>query len=629
MLAKGSDVKCLTLAKDGTLYAYANPVGTANRLFKSKDNGVSWSFTGDVTSTIIDIAAASDDAAFIYYATTSAVFRSSDYGATFIQLPPNPGGAGASNIEITSIDVAAADRGRTIAAATRDRDAGQFGGVYTLDENNPFTWQDTSAGPFDVFSIAFSPDYLYDRRMVAVVNNEADTFAGVKIGTGGWGASAVSARLSRNNASPVVSLPSVQTACIAFPDGASGEPSRGTGAFFIGINTGTGTGDVYRIDSPDSASLTATDLNAGPGGSGNIDVGAIAATGLSPDLKLFAGSAQDTRVFTSSDGGKNWNVCVKTPTGNAITGIIPAGDFAPIGQLFSATSGTESAFSVSRDAGLTWNQVGLIDTQIAANDIVDIVASPDYAGDNTLFLLAAGTKYGLYRSQEGTGWERVLSGTLPGVDSLGGACLTPAYGKDHRVIYVSGVSGGAPALWRSGDAGEKWTRTPAPFNIYVMAILDDKTVFIGGQSGGSAFVAMSDNGGLVFGPKVSCGTAVLKSLALSPNYLTDRTIIAGNGDGWVYCSSEGGVSFKPVPPDASTRPLSGTAWVAFDSGFAKNRIIYAASNTLNSGVFRFTLNKSQIWEKIDSTLPTASSIAQIGVSTEGTIYAINITQSTK
>ena len=36
LLASGSDVKCLTRAKDGTLYAYANPAGTTNRLFKSR-----------------------------------------------------------------------------------------------------------------------------------------------------------------------------------------------------------------------------------------------------------------------------------------------------------------------------------------------------------------------------------------------------------------------------------------------------------------------------------------------------------------------------------------------------------------------------------------------------------------
>ena len=38
-LANGSDIRCLTMANDGTLYCYANPSGTTFTLFKSADNG--------------------------------------------------------------------------------------------------------------------------------------------------------------------------------------------------------------------------------------------------------------------------------------------------------------------------------------------------------------------------------------------------------------------------------------------------------------------------------------------------------------------------------------------------------------------------------------------------------------
>lgn len=493
LLAKGSDVKCLTRAKDGTLYAYANPTGTAKRLFKSSNNGVIWSYTGDVTAAVIDIAAATDDAAFIYYATASVVYRSGDAGATFIPLPQNPGGAGAGNLEITAIDVTAGDKGRIIAVSVRDKDAGQFGGVYTLDENSPFAWQDTNAGPFDAVSIAFSPDYYFDRRMIAVVNNEADTFISVKAGAGGWGVTTGNAQLSKDNAMPVSTLPVVQSASIAFPDGFSAEASRGTGTLFVGVNTGAGAGDVYRVDGATGGTLVATDLNAGfIAGSSNIDIGALASAGKPPEVNLFAGSAQDNRIYVSRDSGKNWKVCNKAPTGGAITGIVPAADFSTTGKVFTATDGTESAFSVSRDAGLTWNQAGLIDTQIAVNDISDIIPSPGYDTDRTIFLLATGTKYHLFRSVDGgTGWERIMSSALPGVDSFKIARLTPAYSKDHRVIFLSGISGGTPAIWRSADAGENWSKTAVPFTIDVMAVVDDNTLLAGGFTGGSAYVAIS------------------------------------------------------------------------------------------------------------------------------------------
>ena len=57
VLAAGSDVRHLTAASDGTLYCFANPASTAYRLFKSSDEGSSWSYTGEVTENIVDIAA--------------------------------------------------------------------------------------------------------------------------------------------------------------------------------------------------------------------------------------------------------------------------------------------------------------------------------------------------------------------------------------------------------------------------------------------------------------------------------------------------------------------------------------------------------------------------------------------
>ena len=55
-LASGSDVAHLTLAIDDTLYAYVN--GLTYTLYKSTDEGRSWSYTGEVTNAIVDIATA-------------------------------------------------------------------------------------------------------------------------------------------------------------------------------------------------------------------------------------------------------------------------------------------------------------------------------------------------------------------------------------------------------------------------------------------------------------------------------------------------------------------------------------------------------------------------------------------
>ena len=66
VLADGSDVQYLTMASDGTLYAYGK--GLTYTLYKSTDGGYSWSSIGKVKDAIVDIAIAPDDV--VYYATT-------------------------------------------------------------------------------------------------------------------------------------------------------------------------------------------------------------------------------------------------------------------------------------------------------------------------------------------------------------------------------------------------------------------------------------------------------------------------------------------------------------------------------------------------------------------------------
>ena len=54
VLADGSDIQHLTMATDGTLYAYGK--GLTYTLLKSTDGGYSWSYTGKVKDSIVDIA---------------------------------------------------------------------------------------------------------------------------------------------------------------------------------------------------------------------------------------------------------------------------------------------------------------------------------------------------------------------------------------------------------------------------------------------------------------------------------------------------------------------------------------------------------------------------------------------
>jgi len=197
VLADGSDVRHLTIASDGTLYAYVKDL--TRTLYKSTDGGSSWSSIGNVQDNIVGVATPPNDASTVYYATSSAVYRSTNSGQTFHSLQ-SPGGAGANNIEITSIDVARlnsniiaigtrdTDSSEFGSIGTRDTDSSEFGSVYTLDEEDVIPiWTDANVGSYDVYAVAFSPNYTSDGQLVAVMTDETDTLVTNRILNANWG----------------------------------------------------------------------------------------------------------------------------------------------------------------------------------------------------------------------------------------------------------------------------------------------------------------------------------------------------------------------------------------------------------------------------------------------------------
>jgi len=333
------------MAIDGTLYAYGK--GLTYTLLKSTDGGYSWSYTGMVKDSVVDIATAPDDASVVYYATTANVYKSADAGNSFVLLPPNPGGAGTNNLEITSIDVAYLGYYITV-VGTRDTDGSEYGGVYVLNESELFTsWIDTNVGSYDVYAVAFSPDFPADRQLVAVVTDETDTTVTTMIGGTGWGITVGDVRLDRDNSGIPTPVAVAASADIAFPE--DYDVTMGHYVLFVAIDTGSGNGDVYRI-----TRTVATDLNIGFAyGLSNIDVTALAVTGNAATANLLAGAASSAQVYFSTDCGRIWTRSTKEPTGQAKTFVVMAPDFSSSGKAYAATSGTESAFSYTADSGVT------------------------------------------------------------------------------------------------------------------------------------------------------------------------------------------------------------------------------------------------------------------------------------
>jgi len=155
-------------------------------------------------------------------------------------------------------------------------------------------------------------------------------------------------------------------------------------------------------------------------------------------------------------------------------------------------------------------------------------------------------------------------------------------------------------------------------------VVDDDTLFIGSSVGGNAYVYRTTSGGYTYQSGSIAGSQTITSMALSPDFDRDGTILIGDSNGWIYLSSNNGERFEPLPPDATSPPLSGSVSVAFALYFSSNQIIYAASTTADKGVYRFKIGSSDEWESIDSTLPSGGKLNQVIAAPSGVLYASNI-----
>jgi len=208
--------------------------------------------------------------------------------------------------------------------------------------------------------------------------------------------------------------------------------------------------------------------------------------------------------------------------------------------------------------------------------------------------------------------------------------LSPQYSNDSQTVFIAGSSSGSPAIWKSSDNGQTFTcraaldpDTGATLTIDTWAVVDDSTLLIGSYDGTNGLAYHTTNSGFSYSKGALAGSQPLNVIALSPSYKEDETILVGNTSGWVYWSDDNGASFGPLPPDATSSPLTGSVTVAFDPKFDSNKTVYAASNTADKGVYRFIIGTSSEWDSIDSTLPTGGVLNQLILSTDGVLYAAN------
>jgi photosystem II stability/assembly factor-like uncharacterized protein len=324
---------------------------------------------------------------------TYGLFRSSDGGKTITRMPAIVADPGVWQFDAT---VDGARKPLII--------AGIGNGLWKLAY--PYErWEDlrvcnrpSGGSGYFVWQMAFSPHYLEDGQIVALIGDGQHLWVSFKYGDEDWG--------KRTSDAPI---PGPGTFCdlnftftrFAFPD----DYNARAPVVYIGAGLNTEIicrtpelAGLYRIDGKPvgGGPSAATNLNVGGKGAG-IPISSLAVRGPAGSAYILAGGA--SQVYHSTDGGQSWLPAKKPPTGSgplwlafdpvdgqnrlsyAITSwggsnMVPRGVLVPV---------EEGAFSYSADGGITWNQISRIDTTI--DEVIGRAVSPAFQDDKTLFML--------------------------------------------------------------------------------------------------------------------------------------------------------------------------------------------------------------------------------------------------
>lgn len=635
-IACPSDISRFAAAVDGkSIYA----VDTANRdissgrraVYCSSDSGVSWS---DTPGTYLfksmstaeklnfrawDVAVAPDDPLIMAIVTGSAVsdlpgsvWYTDDGGFTWKDLDY------ASNANISSIAISCNTTGRVIAVGTRTGTGG--GSISTLCLDKIGAWK-LQAGAGDVLSIRFSPNYGDDLSLGCLYSTGRGTYYNVglhdpAINTVDWSSVYDNSPPCLGSGGLSVTAAQVISADLSFPSDYRGqEPAQNR--CYISIDDGglTGTAGIYRLDynvpyrifDSTASKRISSIAYYGTYVSGKLLAGEVLGQPCTATVSTWFTDAPVTcpktcwhSALKPATGAAGYDNCSGSGTGNARVAWQAGGEVA---CLFTCSSAAlvagpnwpvpfrtgrnldESAFSVSRDNGMTWNQLSLIDTKIST--FTDIAPSAD---SSVVFLASVNQFTGcrgfdsLWRSTAQTGysqWERVLC-TLTTDSSCtanqSNLAILRMPSDSPAGEYIAWCAAGTRNILTSGDGGQTWRQARPNRVVKDLAWESSNTIYVLDHAG--TVQKLTSNGsawsyGQVMVTGLSSGYSVTTALtAATPDNDGGCIVVAGDGDGEtdVAYSVDGGKNYKVI---AVPLPVRGNTIVLCSSSFKSDGTVLA------------------------------------------------------
>lgn len=279
---------------------------------------------------------------------------------------------------------------------------------------------------------------------------------------------------------------------------------------------------------------------------------------FSSDGVIFLGGFDG--LFLTEDAAKTWREIESLSLGTVIEMAISP-NYAQDGTVAVATY--VGGLYLSRDQGETWEAINQdlflprFGNRVEEKDegwqdprrFFDIIFSPDYAKDNTIFTGILWSKV-LRSNNQGKTWSIAqLSKEVRGVT----LAASPSFASD-KTLFVTNQQG---VIFRSTDGGKTFT-SPSKLkgvpgnNSPAIATSPnfeaDKTVFATGKEG----IYKSTDSGQTWSA-LTQGTSLAEAreiqIAISPNYKTDKTIVVGTTQG-LYRSLDAGQTWQPIEHEA-------------------------------------------------------------------------------
>jgi photosystem II stability/assembly factor-like uncharacterized protein len=305
------------------------------------------------------------------------------------------------------------------------------------------------------------------------------------------------------------------------------------------------------------------------------------------------------------------------PSGGSVAALAMSPSYASDLTVFAGLRG--QGVYRSTDGGNTWQPSGLPDQVI-----VDLVISPNFAVDHTLFAATGegSSGYQVYRSTDGgTTWQPpYLTPYSYGFKPLLGLSISPNYGNDHAVYVLGTVE-----AYKSSDGGQVYSKMSGWYDTHHVTALafspafaTDHTVFAAVQSHG---IMKSVDGGGIWSATMFDSNGSFTALAISPNYPVDLTVAATTSyNGQLCLSNDGGTNIHCVTlflgaGDKHT--------LLFSPTFADDQLMLAASSG-DPGAYR-SIDRGETWTPVGWPNPVYPySDSFVG----GSIFALTIPPDT-